>query len=122
MRFHKHHRGRMKGKVSRNNKICLGKYALQALESAWITSRQLEAGRRKMLRNVRWGGQIWVHIFPDKPVTIRPTEMRMGSGKGSPAYWVVVVKPNKILYGMGGVPENIARKVLNCGKSYGLIK
>ncbi|CAL5180128.1 unnamed protein product [Lathyrus oleraceus] len=83
----------MKGKASRGNKICFGKYALQALEPAWITSRQLEAGRRAMSRNVRRGGQIWVRIFPDKPVTVRPTETRMGSGKGSPEYWVAVVKP-----------------------------
>ena len=91
----------MKGKASRGNKICFGKYALQALEPAWITSRQLEAGRRAMSRNVRRGGQIWVRIFPDKPVTVRPTETRMGSGKGSPEYWVAVVKPGKILYEMG---------------------
>ena len=103
----------MKGKASRGNKICFGKYALQALEPAWITSRQLEAGRRAMSRNVRRGGQIWVRIFPDKPVTVRPTETRMGSGKGSPEYWVAVVKPGKILYEMGGVPENIARKAIS---------
>ena len=107
----------MKGKASRGNKICFGKYALQALEPAWITSRQLEAGRRAMSRNVRRGGQIWVRIFPDKPVTVRPTETRMGSGKGSPEYWVAVVKPGKILYEMGGVPENIARKAISIAAS-----
>nr|AMC32077.1 ribosomal protein L16 [Vicia villosa] len=116
-RFRKHHRGRMKGKASRGNKICFGKYALQALEPAWITSRQLEAGRRAMSRNVRRGGQIWVRIFPDKPVTVRPTETRMGSGKGSPEYWVAVVKPGKILYEMGGVPEKIARKAISIAAS-----
>ncbi|KAI5406253.1 hypothetical protein KIW84_052844 [Lathyrus oleraceus] len=89
----------------------------KALEPAWITSRQLEAGRREMSRNVRRGGQIWVRIFPDKPVTVRPTETRMGSGKGSPEYWVAVVKPGKILYEMGGVPENIARKAISIAAS-----
>ncbi|KAL4269653.1 50S ribosomal protein L14, chloroplastic-like [Arachis duranensis] len=83
----------MKGISYRGNHICFGRYALQALEPAWITSRQIEAGRRAMSRNVRRGGQIWVRIFPDKPVTVRPTETRMGSGKGSPEYWVAVVKP-----------------------------
>ena len=107
----------MKGKASRGSQICFGKYALQALEPAWITSRQLEAGRRAMSRNVRLGGQIWVRIFPDKPVTVRPTETRMGSGKGSPEYWVAVVKPGKILYEMGGVPENIARKAISIAAS-----
>nr|YP_010832122.1 ribosomal protein L16 [Caragana acanthophylla]WFG51256.1 ribosomal protein L16 [Caragana acanthophylla] len=116
-RFRKQHRGRMKGRAYRGNTICFGKYALQALEPAWITSRQIEAGRRAMSRNVRRGGQIWVRIFPDKPVTVRPTETRMGSGKGSPESWVAVVKPGKILYEMGGVPENIARKAISIAAS-----
>lgn len=116
-RFRKQHRGRMKGISSRGNHICFGRYALQALEPAWITSRQIEAGRRAMSRNVRRGGQIWVRIFPDKPVTVRPTETRMGSGKGFPEYWVAVVKPGKILYEMGGVPENIARKAISIASS-----
>ncbi|KAK7325963.1 hypothetical protein VNO80_33598 [Phaseolus coccineus] len=107
----------MKGISYRGNHICFGKYALQALEPAWITSRQIEAGRRAMSRNVRRGGQIWVRIFPDKPITVRPTETRMGSGKGSPEYWVAVVKPGKILYEMGGVPENIARKAISIASS-----
>nr|QXO89955.1 ribosomal protein L16 [Erythrostemon pannosus] len=111
-RFRKQHRGRMKGISSRGNHICFGRYALQALEPTWITSRQIEAGRRAMSRNARRGGKIWVRIFPDKPVTVRPTETRMGSGKGSPEYWVAVVKPGKILYEMGGVTENIARKAI----------
>nr|YP_009770464.1 ribosomal protein L16 [Guilandina bonduc]QIT01166.1 ribosomal protein L16 [Guilandina bonduc]QXO90038.1 ribosomal protein L16 [Guilandina bonduc] len=109
-RFRKQHRGRMKGISSRGNHICFGRYALQALEPTWITSRQIEAGRRAMSRNARRGGKIWVRIFPDKPVTVRPTETRMGSGKGSPEYWVAVVKPGRILYEMGGVTENIARR------------
>nr|YP_009890776.1 ribosomal protein L16 [Alyssum dasycarpum]YP_010895384.1 ribosomal protein L16 [Alyssum simplex]QKK37149.1 ribosomal protein L16 [Alyssum dasycarpum]WJZ19207.1 ribosomal protein L16 [Alyssum simplex] len=116
-RFRKQHRGRLKGISSRGNRICFGRYALQTLEPAWITSRQIEAGRRAMTRNVRRGGKIWVRIFPDKPVTVRPAETRMGSGKGSPEYWVAVVKPGKILYEMGGVPETIARKAISIAAS-----
>nr|YP_009584503.1 ribosomal protein L16 [Balsamocarpon brevifolium]QBL56581.1 ribosomal protein L16 [Balsamocarpon brevifolium] len=111
-RFRKQHRGRMKGISSRGNHICFGRYALQALEPTWITSRQIEAGRRALSRNARCGGKIWVRIFPEKPVTVRPTETRMGSGKGSPEYWVAVVKPGRILYEMGAVTENIARKAI----------
>nr|ASA35034.1 ribosomal protein L16 [Isotoma hypocrateriformis] len=112
-RFRKQHRGRMKGICYRGNSICFGKYALQALEPAWITSRQIEAGRRAMTRNARRGGKIWVRIFPDKAVTVRAAETRMGSGKGSPEYWVVVVKPGRILYEIGGVTENIARRAIS---------
>nr|YP_009447320.1 ribosomal protein L16 [Adenocalymma candolleanum]ATY48580.1 ribosomal protein L16 [Adenocalymma candolleanum] len=111
-RFRKQHRGRMKGRSYQGNHICFGKYALQALEPAWITSRQIEAGRRAMTRNARRGGKLWVRIFPDKPVTVRPAETRMGSGKGSPEYWVAVVKPGRILYEMGGVTENRARRAI----------
>jgi len=103
----------MKGKAFRANRISFGRYALQALEPSWITSRQIEAGRRTMTRNARRGGKIWIRIFPDKPITLRPTETRMGSGKGSPEYWVAVVKPGRILYEMGGVAENIARKSIS---------
>nr|YP_010158211.1 50S ribosomal protein L16 [Cyrtophyllum fragrans]QRG30279.1 50S ribosomal protein L16 [Cyrtophyllum fragrans] len=116
-RFRKQHRGRTKGISCRGNRICFGKYALQALEPAWITSRQIEAGRRAMTRNVRRGGKIWVRIFPDKPVTVRPAETRMGSGKGSPEYWVAVVKPGRILYEMNGVTENIARRAISIAAS-----
>ncbi|XP_060969824.1 large ribosomal subunit protein uL14c [Cannabis sativa] len=97
----------MKGISYRGNRICFGRYALQALEPAWITSRQIEAGRRAMTRNARRGGKIWVRIFPDKPVTVRPTETRMGSGKGSPEYWVAVVKPGRILYEMSGIKNDM---------------
>ncbi|KAL3516384.1 hypothetical protein ACH5RR_023286 [Cinchona calisaya] len=107
----------MKGISYRGNHICFGKYALQALEPAWITARQIEAGRRAMTRNVRRGGKIWVRIFPDKPVTVRPAETRMGSGKGSLEYWVAVVKPGRILYEMGGVTENIARTAISIAAS-----
>nr|DBA44646.1 TPA_asm: 50S ribosomal protein L16 [Batis maritima] len=116
-RFRKQHRGRLKGISHRGNRISFGKYALQALEPAWITSRQIEAGRRAMTRNVRRGGKIWVRIFPDKPVTLRPTETRMGSGKGSPEYWVAVVKPGRIIYEMSGVAETIAKRAISIAAS-----
>ena len=102
----------MKGKSFRGNRICFGRYALQALEPAWITARQIEAGRRAITRYARRGGKIWVRIFPDKPVTLRPTETRMGSGKGSPEYWVAVVKPGKVMFELGGVPEETAREAM----------
>lgn len=102
----------MKGISCRGNHICFGRYALQALEPAWITARQIEAGRRAMTRYARRGGKIWVRIFPDKPVTVRPTETRMGSGKGSPEYWVSVVKPGRILYEMSGVSETVAKAAM----------
>ena len=108
-KFRKYHRGRMKGKSLRGNKIAFGQLALQALEPAWITSRQIEAGRRVMTRYARRGGKLWIRVFPDKPVTMRAAESRMGSGKGSPEYWVAVVKPGKILYEIKGVPEPVAR-------------
>nr|YP_010624062.1 ribosomal protein L16 [Goniothalamus tamirensis]YP_010624101.1 ribosomal protein L16 [Goniothalamus tamirensis]WBF98348.1 ribosomal protein L16 [Goniothalamus tamirensis]WBF98387.1 ribosomal protein L16 [Goniothalamus tamirensis] len=113
-RFRKQHKGRMKGISYRGNHICFGKYALQALEPAWITSRQIEAGRRAMTRYARRGGKIWVRIFPDKPVTVKPMETRMGSGlrKGPPNYWVSVVKRGRILYEMGGVSETVARAAI----------
>nr|YP_010529202.1 ribosomal protein L16 [Psychotria rubra]UXW91214.1 ribosomal protein L16 [Psychotria rubra] len=116
-KFRKQHRGRMKGISYRGNSICFGKYALRALEPAWITSRQIEAGRRAMTRNVRRGGKIWVRIFPDKPVTVRPAETRMGAGKGSPEYWVAVVKPGRILYEITGVTENIAKGTISIAAS-----
>nr|YP_009435173.1 ribosomal protein L16 [Lobelia linearis]ATG25174.1 ribosomal protein L16 [Lobelia linearis] len=116
-KFRKHHRGRMKGISYRGNHISFGKYALQALEPAWITSRQIEAGRRAMTRNARRGGKIWVRIFPDKSVTVRTTETRMGSGKGDPKYWVAVVRPGRILYELGGVTENIARRAISIAAS-----
>nr|YP_010965169.1 ribosomal protein L16 [Consolea macracantha]YP_010965255.1 ribosomal protein L16 [Consolea moniliformis]YP_010965341.1 ribosomal protein L16 [Consolea rubescens]WNM91252.1 ribosomal protein L16 [Consolea macracantha]WNM91338.1 ribosomal protein L16 [Consolea moniliformis]WNM91424.1 ribosomal protein L16 [Consolea rubescens] len=116
-RFCKQHRGRMKGISYRGNRICFGRYALQALEPAWITSRQIEAGRRAMTRNVRRGGKIWVRIFPDKPITVKSAESRMGSGKGSPRYWVAIVKPGRILYEISGVSENRARRAISIAAS-----
>nr|P06510.1 RecName: Full=Large ribosomal subunit protein uL16c; AltName: Full=50S ribosomal protein L16, chloroplastic [Landoltia punctata]CAA27449.1 unnamed protein product [Landoltia punctata] len=111
-RFRKQHRGRMKGKSYRGNHISFGRYALQAVEPAWITARQIEAGRRAISRYARRGGKIWVRLFPDKRVTLRPAETRMGSGKGSPEYWVSVVKPGRILYEIGGVSETVARTAM----------
>lgn len=111
-KFRKQQRGRMRGKASRGNTLSFGEFGLQALEPAWITSRQIEAGRRAMTRYVRRGGKIWIRLFPDKPVTMRPAETRMGSGKGAPEYWVAVVKPGRIMYEMTGVPEETAREAM----------
>ena len=111
-KFRKQQRGRMRGKSLRGNIIAFGDFALQALEPCWITSRQIEAGRRAMTRYARRGGKLWIRIFPDKPVTKRAADTRMGSGKGSPEYWVAVVKPGKILYEMRGVSEAVARSAM----------
>ena len=108
-KYRKPHRGRLKGKAMRGNKIAFGDFALQALEPGWITSRQSEAGRRSMSRYARRGGKLWIRVFPDKSITARAAETRMGAGKGAPDYWVAVVKPGKILYEMRGVSEAIAR-------------
>lgn len=111
-KFRKQHRGRMKGLATRGNRVCFGRFGLQALEPSWITSRQIEAGRRAMTRYARRGGKLWIRIFPDKPITMRPAETRMGSGKGAPEYWVAVVKPGRILYEMTGISENVARAAM----------
>nr|ANB40234.1 ribosomal protein L16 [Koshicola spirodelophila] len=112
-KFRKQHRGRMKGKALRGNKIAYGGFALQAVEPCWITSRQIEAGRRVLTRYVRRGGKLWIRVFPDKPVTMRAAGTRMGSGKGAPQYWVAVVKPGRILYEMKGISEKLAKQALN---------
>ena len=105
-------RGRMKGKATRGNVVSNGEYGLQALAPAWITSRQIEAARIAMTRYTKRGGQVWIKIFPDKPITQKPAETRMGSGKGSPEYWVAVVKPDRILFEIGGVSEEVAREAM----------
>ena len=105
-------RGRMKGKAQRGNFIAYGEYGIMALEPAWVTSNQIEAARIAMTRYVKRQGQVWTIIFPDKPVTAKPAETRMGSGKGSPEYWVAVVKPGRVLFEMGGIPEEAAREAL----------
>jgi len=106
------HRGRMKGKAIRGNKITYGDYGIQALEPAWITSNQIEAARIAMTRYTKRGGQVWIKVFPDKPVTAKPAETRMGSGKGAPEYWVAVVKPGRIMFEMAGIPEESAREAM----------
>lgn len=106
------HRGRMTGKATRGNVISNGEFGLQATEPAWITSNQIEAARIAMTRFTKRGGQVWIKIFPDKPVTKKPAETRMGSGKGSPEYWVAVVKPGRVLFEIAGVPEETAREAM----------
>ena len=105
-------RGRMKGAASRGNKIAYGEFGIQACEPGWITGNQIEAARVAMTRYTKRGGQVWIKIFPDKPVTQKPAETRMGSGKGSPEYWVAVVKPGRVLFEIAGVPEEAAREAL----------
>src|SRR5690554_710871 len=112
VKYRRVHRGRMKGKAQKGNTITYGEFGLQALEPAWITSNQIEAARRAMTRYVRRGGNIWIKIFPDKPVTEKPAETRMGSGKGAPEYWVAVVKPGRIMFEIGGVSEELAREAM----------
>lgn len=111
-KFRKQHRGRMRGQATRGNSLNFGDFALQALEPSWITSRQIEASRRAMTRYIRRGGKIWIRVFPDKPITMRPAETRMGSGKGNPEFWVAVVKPGRILFEIAGVPEETAREAM----------
>lgn len=111
-KFRKQQRGRMRGLAYRGSTLNFGEYGLQATEPCWITSRQIEAARRAMTRYIRRGGKIWIRIFPDKPVTMRPAETRMGSGKGSPEYWVAVVKPGRVMFELSGVTEPIAREAM----------
>ena len=108
----KQHRGRMTGKATRGNVIAYGEFALVATEPAWITSNQIEAARIAMTRHTKRGGKVWVDIFPHKPVTKKPAETRMGSGKGSPEYWVAVVKPGRVMFEIAGIKEEVAREAL----------
>ncbi|MDR2931501.1 MAG: 50S ribosomal protein L16 [Oscillospiraceae bacterium] len=112
VKYRRQQRGRMKGKAMRGNKITYGDYGLQAMEPSWITSNQIEAARIAMTRYIKRGGQVWIKIFPDKPVTQKPAETRMGSGKGSPEYWVAVVKPGRVMFEIGGVTEDLAREAM----------
>ena len=112
VKYRRVHRGRLKGKAYRGNKVTYGDFGLQALEPAWITSNQIESARIAMTRYIKRGGQVWIKIFPDKPVTEKPAETRMGSGKGSPEYWVAVVKPGRVLFEIKGVPEETAREAM----------
>jgi large subunit ribosomal protein L16 len=109
-KYRKYHRGRMRGKATNGNKVCFGTYGLQALEPTWITSRQIEAARRTITRYTKRGASLWIRIFPDKSVTARAAESRMGSGKGAVDYWVAVVKPGTILFEIDSVPEDVAQR------------
>ena len=112
VKYRRQQRGRMTGKATRGNTVTYGEFGLVALEPSWITSNQIEAARVAMTRYTKRGGQVWIKIFPDKPVTQKPAETRMGSGKGSPEYWVAVVKPGRVMFEIAGVPEDAAREAL----------
>ena len=112
VKYRRVHRGRMKGRASRGNMLAYGEFGLMAAEPSWITSQQIEAARISMTRYIRRGGNVYIKIFPDKPVTEKPAETRMGSGKGSPEYWVAVVKPGRIMFEMDGIPEEMAREAM----------
>ena len=112
VKYRRVHRGRLTGKAMRGNTVTYGDFGLQAIEPAWITSRQIEAARIAMTRYIKRGGQVWIKIFPDKPVTEKPAETRMGSGKGSPEYWVAVVKPGRVMFEIAGVSEDVAREAM----------
>lgn len=112
VKYRRQQRGRMKGKALRGNTVTHGEYGLQALEPAWISSAQIEAARIAMTRYIKRGGQVWIKIFPDKPYTEQPAETRMGKGKGSPEYWVAVVKPGRVMFEIGGVTEDLAREAM----------
>ena len=117
VKFRKTHRGRMKGKAHRGSKVTFGNFGLQSLEPSWITSRQIEAARIAMTRYIKRGGKVWIRIFPDKPVTKKPAETRMGSGKGSPEFWVAVVKPGRIMFEIAGVNEDVAREAIRLAQN-----
>ncbi|PWL81631.1 MAG: 50S ribosomal protein L16 [Clostridia bacterium] len=112
VKYRRVHRGRMTGKAMRGNTVTYGEFGLQATEPAWITSRQIEAARVAMTRYIKRGGQVWIKIFPDKPVTAKPAGTRMGSGKGAPEYWVAVVKPGRVMFEIAGVSEEVAQEAL----------
>lgn len=112
VKHRKQMKGRMRGVASRGSQISFGEYGLKTLEAAWITDRQIEAARIAMTRHIKRGGKIWIRMFPDKPVTKKPAETRMGSGKGAPDHWVAVIKPGRILYEIEGVPEELAREAM----------
>jgi large subunit ribosomal protein L16 len=117
VKHRKQHRGRMSGVATRGNQISFGQFALQAVDACWMSNRQIEAARRAMTRRVRRGGQIWIRVFPDKPITKKPAETRMGSGKGNPEGWVAVVKPGRILFEMGGVELDVAKEAMRLASS-----
>lgn len=112
VKYRKAHRGRRKGMAIAGSQLSFGEYGLQAVEPGWLTNRQIEAGRIAITRHVKRGGKLWIRIFPDKPVTKKPAETRMGKGKGTPEYWVAVVKPGRILYELGGIPKELAQEAI----------
>ncbi|HOA36121.1 MAG TPA: 50S ribosomal protein L16 [Bacillota bacterium] len=112
VKFRRQHRGRMKGKAKGGTEIQFGEYGIQALEPAWVDSRQIEAARIAMTRYIKRGGKVWIRIFPDKPVTKKPAETRMGKGKGSPEFWVAVVRPGRVMFELAGVREDIAKEAI----------
>ena len=112
VKYRRQQRGRLTGAAYRGNTVSYGEFGLQALEPAWITSNQIEAARIAMTRYIKRGGQVWIKIFPDKPITAKPAETRMGSGKGSPEYWVAVVKPGRVMFEIGGVSEELAKEAM----------
>ena len=112
VRRRKTFKGRMKGMAHRGNKVSFGEYGLQALEPSWITNRQIESARVAMTRHIKRGGKVWIRIFPDKPITKKPAETRMGKGKGNPEQWVAVVKPGRVMFELEGVPEDVARRAM----------
>ena len=112
VKYRKTHRGQRRGKAHSGSEIVFGEFGLQAQEAAWLTARQIEAGRRVIVRYLRRGGQMWIRIFPDKPVTKKPAETRMGSGKGAPDHWVAVVRPGRMIYEVGGIKEDMAKEAL----------
>ena len=117
VKYRKTHRGRMNGKAYRGSEIAFGEYGLQATQPAWVTSRQIEAARVAITRQIKRGGKVWIRIFPDKPVTKKPAETRMGKGKGAPEFWVAVVKPGRVLFEIEGITRDLARTAFNLGAS-----
>ncbi len=112
VKYRKTHKGRMKGNAHRGNQVSFGEYGLQATEPAWVSNRQIEAARVAMTRHIKRGGKVWIRIFPDKPITSKPAETRMGKGKGNPEGWVAVVKPGRVMFELEGVPEDVARRAM----------
>jgi len=117
VKYRKQQRGRMKGKAMRGADVQFGEFGLKSLDPAWVSNKQIEAARVAITRKIKRGGKIWIRIFPDKPVTVKPAETRMGKGKGTPEFWVAVIKPGRILFELEGIPEQLARDALRLGAS-----
>ena len=117
VKYRKQQRGRMRGKAYRGSSVTFGEYGLQALEPAWVTNRQIEAARVAITRSIKRGGKMWIRVFPDKPVTKKPAETRMGKGKGPPEFWVAVVKPGRVMFELQGIAKNLAQEALKLGAS-----